>query len=79
MIQPVDGSSPRLASVILVSIVFAFLRIYGYTSEAFQAMAHLWVGGLIALYMVRRQRGVLFVIVALSIVETICFIATHRG
>jgi len=32
---------------ILISFVLAALRVAGYRHEAFQAVAHLWVGGLV--------------------------------
>ena len=38
------------AAVILISIAFALDRLLGDKIEAFQAFAHLWVGGLIGVW-----------------------------
>lgn len=69
-------------------IIAAFLgcvRIAGVKHIAFQAAAHLYVGGLLGAYVVSRDspfqdmkasgRRFLWIAVALSVLETICFFA----
>ncbi len=45
----------RLVILICVSAALAALRISGITHPAFQAVAHLWVGGLFASWFVGRK------------------------
>ncbi len=72
-----------------ISIVFAGLRIHGIKSEIFQALAHLWVGGLIGNFLTLCYVNVFvkdisdteelcqltgFSALILSIVELACFL-----
>jgi hypothetical protein len=74
----------------LVSVVLASLRVGGLTSEAFQAVAHLWVGGLFAAGYVqysatwgtdRRNDAMLkiWLGVGLSVIELACFLFGRFG
>jgi len=62
------------AILIIVSVVLAGLRIGGMTHPTFQALAHLFVGGLLTDGCVRRQWVEIGLGVALSAVELACFI-----
>jgi hypothetical protein len=75
--------------VYLVCTVLAAIRIGGDKSEIFQALAHLWMGALIAVWFLNRDlcRPHAFcsragsqtagrLVVVLSIVEVLCFIAS---
>ena len=72
------------ALLIIVSILIALVRAIGVKHEAFQAIAHLWVGGLLGAYLLGRKeigaatRGraifCLWLAVLLSIVEVLCFL-----
>lgn len=63
--------------VILVSIALGLLRIFGATNQAFQATAHLFLGGVIiaATYDKTNRWTLAGVAIALSVVEVICFFA----
>jgi hypothetical protein len=67
--------------VYLVCLVLAALRIAGEKGEIFQALAHLWVGALVAVWWVsidRRESKVAgWLVVALSVIEVLCFIASR--
>ena len=75
------------AAVIAAAVMLAAIRIAGHKSEAFQAVAHLFVGGLFgASYVWRLDKtftgddksfGYLLVAVSLSVVELICFLFTR--
>lgn len=56
-----------------VSFVVAALRIAGVKTEAYQAVAHLWVGGIAGAWLINRDRGLLVQFVALCVVELGCF------
>lgn len=94
--KPPVGGQPRGATVfpaliditlILVAIVTGLLRIAGFRSQAFQAFAHTFVGGLIGAYLVSRKPLWLGLVVAMSLLEVNCFLifrtrsglATHGG
>jgi len=54
---------------LLVSVAAAAMRVIGCRHQAFQAVAHLWVGGLIGAWLTGRRRRYLRMAVALTIVE----------
>lgn len=66
--------------LIFTSLAIAAIRIAGHKSEAFQAVAHLWVGGLSGAYLAGRLEGPNrmrlcgALVVALSMVEVACFV-----
>lgn len=64
----------RRALVLLAAIAIALLRVMGHKSEAFQAIAHLEVGGLFGAWFATRDRGYLGLALALTLVEVICFL-----
>lgn len=57
------------------AVVLAILRATGHKSEAFQAVAHLYEGGLFAAYVWGGDRFYLDLFVGLAIIETLCFFA----
>jgi hypothetical protein len=73
-------SDHLIAALVLVAAALGSMRAAGHKSQAFQAAAHLYVGGLLgALIVVRSNQGLwdwlLVALVAiLSILEVICFL-----
>ena len=63
--------------LIAVSLLLAVLRALGCKSESFQAIAHLWIGFLIGVALLRYYTPVILVIL-LSVVEVICFFVLPR-
>ena len=68
--------------VILISAALALARILGVKHEAYQAVAHLWVGGLIGAWLLTRKTKdvdsvYLWSVIVLSVVEVACFIVQH--
>jgi hypothetical protein len=72
---------------ILIAVALAALRIAGHKSEAFQAVAHLFVGGLLTYgWEVDKSRFhpktwelSAWLAVSLSAVEVACFLWSHFG
>lgn len=66
----------RDLGLFLPAAVLAGLRIAGHKSEVFQAVAHLYTGGLVGGYFGsgRKDKVCLALAVGLSVVETICFL-----
>lgn len=62
--------------LVIVSIVFAGMRIGGLKGQSFQAFAHLWVGFLIAAAIYNKGKRLKFILSAvfLTIVEVACAI-----
>lgn len=75
----------RNVLLLAVSVAIAAMRVSGHKSEAFQAVAHLFVGGLLGAWLVGRLcRNVVThsdrllwagLALALSVVEVVCFVA----
>lgn len=65
-------------ALVLAAAALGALRVAGHTGEAFQAVAHCFVGGLLgawlALRPTRAARLPLALAVALSALETACFL-----
>ena len=59
---------------LVLAVVLGVLRIAGVKNKAFQACAHLYMGGLCTAWYYTRQPYLLFMILALSGVEVMCFI-----
>ncbi|MCE9534359.1 MAG: hypothetical protein K8T89_25040 [Planctomycetes bacterium] len=57
---------------IVIAIAFGVLRVIGLKSAFLQAMAHLFVGGLIGAWLVDRGRLYLILAIALSVLEVAC-------
>jgi hypothetical protein len=57
-----------------VSGTLALVRMTGHKSQSYQAVAHLWVGWLIGLWMFRGDALAGWTIVALSVIEVACFV-----
>lgn len=63
-----------------VAVVLALLRMAGYASEFFQAIAHVFVGGLFAAWIAdRRNRKYLYLGIGLTVVEVGCFLILGRS
>ena len=60
--------------MITIATVLAILRVIGVKHIAFQAVAHLFVGGLFVSWNYTRERKTLVTAVALSLVELTCFL-----
>ena len=69
--------NPVLFAVLsLLSLLLGALRIAGVKSLAFQGIAHVFVGGLFGAYAGGRVRRALWLAIALTVLETICFLAS---
>jgi hypothetical protein len=55
--------------IIVVSTILAAMRVLGVKHEAFQAVAHLWVGGLFGSYFVNKDSFTLYTAVVISLIE----------
>lgn len=68
-----------LAGLILPSLALAACRILGFKSPAFQALAHLWVGAMIATSMLSARWWALALVawIGLTLVEAVVFLATR--
>jgi len=67
--------------VILTSSILGLMRVLGFQHEAFQAVAHLWVGFLVGGWVFSTPK-LLFraSVIVLSILEVVCFLAKfHNG
>lgn len=73
-LDPSQRISPWLYLIVILSALLAYFRVRGYKSQFFQAIAHLWVGGLFAIGIWGGGRVELWCAVALTVVETICFL-----
>ena len=67
--------------VISAAVVIAALRPFTPLHAAslpgsYEAMAHIFVGGLIGAWLVNRQRWLLFTALAISAVEVICAVSS---
>ena len=59
--------------LILQSIIIALCRIFGMKGKIFQAVSHLWIGGLIGAAIINHSSLLIAQIVGLSVVELLCF------
>lgn len=62
-----------ILALITISILLSVFRALGFKSQSYQAIAHLFVGGLIGSYIASRRSYLLYLTFGLSIVEIICF------
>ncbi len=62
-----------LLTNLLMAVALGALRVLGMKHIAFQAVAHLYVGGLLGAWWVGRDRWLLWIAVGLSVVEVVCF------
>ena len=58
---------------LIIAIVLGVLRIHGIKHEAFQAAAHLYVGGLLGAYFSGKNKEFLWIAIGLSVLEVVCF------
>lgn len=59
---------------IAFSVALALIRAGGEMGQAFQAVAHVFVGGLFAAYATTKRPIHLVLAIALSVVEVACFL-----
>jgi hypothetical protein len=64
----------HLVAVLAVSYLLGALRLAGARHEAFQAVAHLWVGGLIGARIAAGEKECGRIAFALSVLELVAFI-----
>lgn len=69
----------NIGIVYWVSLVLAALRVQGAHSEAFQAIAHLWVGALLAGWLVHKSDRAKWLVIGLSCIEVAAFVAQHAA
>lgn len=66
--------------ICLISAVLAMLRIFGITAQWFQAVAHLWVGGLAGAWLVGADHWLTAILFwGLCVVEVVCFACDRLG
>lgn len=58
----------------IIAVALGVLRVMGHKSEAFQAVAHLYVGGLFGAFFAGRVRLYLYLAIGLSLTEAACFL-----
>lgn len=63
--------------IIIIALVLGSLRIYGVKHEAFQAVAHLYVGGLFGAWLVTKEKFYLWIFIILTVLETVCAVASR--
>lgn len=65
--------------LVLISIVFGALRVAGVKTSFFQALAHVWVGGLFGAWLERRTNWFAFwLAIGLTVLEVACAIYFKR-
>jgi hypothetical protein len=62
--------------LILVSVLVGIPRVLGATHIAYQALAHLWVGGLFGAAFATRKPPFLSCAIGLTLLEILCFLAS---
>lgn len=60
--------------LVLITLVLSVLRILGVKSIAYQAAAHLFVGGLFGAWLINKDKMNIFLFGFLTVVEIVCFI-----
>lgn len=74
-----DSRNARFLLIVLASVALGAARLAGVRHIAFQAVAHLWVGGLVGAQVARGgDRFLLWVTVALSVLELGAFVFLPR-
>jgi hypothetical protein len=68
----------RTPALILAATLLAAVRVAGHRSPAFQAVAHLYVGGLLGAWAATHRAAPLLLAAALSAVEIACFFFLPR-
>jgi hypothetical protein len=63
---------------ILISILLGSFRIAGFKSQAFQAIAHIFVGFLLARWLDMREPLHLILLIGLTVLEVACFLYFKR-
>jgi hypothetical protein len=65
--------------IILISIGMGLARILGIKGEIFQALAHIWIGGLICACVIKPSESIIFQTIGLIVVELVCFFAMRKS
>ncbi len=63
---------------ILVAILVGLPRVLGIKTQTYQAIAHLYVGGLISSFYLTRDPFWIQLIIGLSVLEVACFLYFRR-
>lgn len=66
--------TPRVIILVVLSLAVAAARIAGVKHEAFQAIAHLFVGGLIGAWLIDPRKLYVNAFGSLCLVEVVCFL-----
>jgi ABC-type Mn2+/Zn2+ transport system permease subunit len=66
-----------LVMLALVGAVLVYFRFAGYKSQAYQAIAHLFVGGLFGAFFVGWDYWMLAIALAMSVAEVIAFLRSR--
>jgi hypothetical protein len=64
-----------ILTLIAVSFLIGSLRALGFRSQSYQAIAHIFVGGLIGSWIATRHSYLLWLTIVLSILEIVCSLA----
>lgn len=65
---------PLVILLSLATLLLGCLRLYGVSGEAFQAIAHLYTGGLFGAYLASRRKAFGIIGLSLSAVELFAFL-----
>jgi hypothetical protein len=73
-------TKPTMAVILLAAIIIGGIRPFLEShpvsaTGSYEAISHLFLGGLIGAWLATRQRLYIWIVVALSIVELACFLA----
>lgn len=60
--------------LVAIAVALGGIRIFGIKSALFQAVAHLYVGGLFAVYFKTWERFYLYLALGLTLLEVVCFL-----
>lgn len=65
--------------VLVIAVALGGLRLAGVTHIAFQAPAHLFIGGLIGNWLATRRVYLIWTVAALTVLEVAAFVAFKNG
>lgn len=63
--------------VLAVAVALGLTRVFGVTHIAYQAVAHLFVGGLFGAWLVNRRWWLLATFIILTVLETVCAVVSR--
>ncbi len=77
--SPRRGPTPLLVALYVLTVLVATPRVLGEHSAAYQAIAHLYVGGLVGAFASGRRWHYLGMAILLSLVEVGSFLFLGKG